>query len=58
MKKFSQLAYLSLVSEEQILALEKVGCEIIRVAVENMLDAKAIRQIKDQINIPLVADES
>ena len=40
----------------QIHSLEKLGCEIIRVAVENMLDAKAIRQIKDQINIPLVAD--
>ena len=41
---------------EQILALEKVGCEIIRVAVLEMEDAKAIEQIKKQIHIPLVAD--
>lgn len=41
---------------EQILSLEKAGCEIIRVAVPDMKAAKAIGEIKKQINIPLVAD--
>ncbi len=41
---------------EQILALEKVGCEIIRVAVPDMEAALAIKEIKKQIHIPLVAD--
>lgn len=41
---------------KQILALEKVGCEIIRVACLDKEDAKAIREIKKQINIPIVAD--
>lgn len=41
---------------EQILALEKAGCEIIRCAVPNMEAAKALREIKKQIHIPLVAD--
>ena len=40
----------------QILALEKEGCEIIRVAVLDMEDAKAIGSIVKQIHIPLVAD--
>lgn len=40
----------------QILALEKVGCDIIRVAVPSMEAAKAIGAIKKQIHIPLVAD--
>ncbi len=40
----------------QILALEKAGCEIIRVSVLDMDDAFAIRQIKEHIHIPLVAD--
>lgn len=40
----------------QILALEKEGCEIIRVAVPDMAAAKAIGKIKRQIHIPLVAD--
>lgn len=40
----------------QILALEKCGCEIIRVAVPDMESAKAIEKIKQQIHIPLVAD--
>lgn len=40
----------------QILELEKLGCEIIRVAVLDMEDAKSIRKIKQQIHIPLVAD--
>ena len=41
---------------KQILALEKEGCEIIRVAVPDMAAAKAIGRIKKQIHIPLVAD--
>jgi len=40
----------------QIKELEAVGCEIIRVAVPDMEAAKAIREIKKQIKIPLVAD--
>lgn len=41
---------------EQILSLEKSGCEIIRVAVPDMESAKAIEKIKERIHIPLVAD--
>lgn len=40
----------------QILALEKAGCEIIRVAVPDMAAARAIGKIKKRIHIPLVAD--
>ncbi len=40
----------------QIKKLEDVGCEIIRVAVPDMSAAEAVRQIKEQINIPLVCD--
>ena len=40
----------------QILALEAVGCEIIRCAVPTMEAAMALREIKKQIHIPLVAD--
>ena len=41
---------------DQIHALEAAGCEIIRCAVPTMEAAKALREIKDQIRIPLVAD--
>lgn len=41
---------------EQIKRLEAAGCDIIRCAVPTMEAAKAFREIKDQINIPLVAD--
>lgn len=41
---------------KQILDLEKAGCEIIRVACLDLEDAKAIKQIKEQIHIPIVAD--
>lgn len=41
---------------KQILDLEKAGCEIIRVACLDLEDAKAIKEIKKQINIPIVAD--
>ncbi len=40
----------------QILELEKVGCEIIRCAVPNIESAEALKKIKKQIHIPLVAD--
>ena len=40
----------------QILALEKVGCEIIRCAVPTMEAAEALLEIKKRIHIPLVAD--
>lgn len=40
----------------QILKLEEAGCEIIRVAVPDMEAAKALKQIKSRIHIPLVAD--
>ena len=40
----------------QILELEKIGCEIIRVACLDKEDAKAIQEIKKQIHIPIVAD--
>ena len=40
----------------QILALEAAGCDIIRVAVPTMEAAAALRSIKKQIHIPLVAD--
>ena len=40
----------------QILELEKAGCEIIRVACLDLEDAKAIEKIKKQIHIPIVAD--
>ncbi len=41
---------------KQINELEKLGCDIIRVAVLDELDAYAIGEIKKHINIPLVAD--
>ncbi|EKE15792.1 MAG: hypothetical protein ACD_11C00105G0017 [uncultured bacterium] len=41
---------------KQILELEKAGCEIVRVAVLDMVAAKAIGKIKNKIHIPLVAD--
>lgn len=40
----------------QIKELENAGCEIIRVAVKDSFDARAIKKIKPRINIPLVAD--
>lgn len=41
---------------KQIKDLEKVGCEMIRVAVPDLKAAKALGKIKKQISIPLVAD--
>ena len=40
----------------QIRKLEEAGCEIIRCTVPSLEAAKAIKEIKKQINIPLVAD--
>lgn len=40
----------------QILELEKYGCDIIRVAVLDKEDAYSIHKIKEGIHIPLVAD--
>lgn len=40
----------------QILALEAVGCDIVRCAVPTMEAAKALAEIKKRIHIPLVAD--
>jgi len=40
----------------QIHKLEEAGCEIIRVAILDAQDAKAVAQIKKQIHIPLVCD--
>ncbi len=40
----------------QIKELKKAGCDIVRVAVKNILAAKAVKIIKKKIDIPLVAD--
>ena len=41
---------------DQILRLEKAGCEIIRCTVPTLEAAEAVKEIKKQIHIPLVAD--
>ncbi len=41
---------------KQIKELEKVGCEVIRVAILELEDAKAIKEIKKEIKIPIVSD--
>ena len=41
---------------KQIHRLEEAGCDIIRFAVNDLEDAKAIEKIKANINIPCVAD--
>lgn len=40
----------------QIREMEKHGCELVRVAVKNVPQAKAISQIKKYISIPIAAD--
>jgi (E)-4-hydroxy-3-methylbut-2-enyl-diphosphate synthase len=45
-----------LATTNQILDLEQIGCEIIRVAIPDMESANAIKEIKKNIHIPLVAD--
>lgn len=41
---------------DQIKELEKVGCDIVRIAVPNIKAAKVIHQIMNNITIPLIAD--
>ena len=41
---------------DQIIRLEKAGCDIIRCAVTSSEDAAAIKEIKKKIHIPVVAD--
>lgn len=43
-------------SVAQILRLEQAGCEIVRVAVLDEADARAIARVRERIHIPLVAD--
>jgi len=40
----------------QIKALEKAGCEIVRVAIKDSRDALAIKEIKRKVKLPIVAD--
>lgn len=40
----------------EILRLEEAGCQVVRVTVNNMDAANAIKEIKKRIHIPLVAD--
>ncbi len=40
----------------QVKELERTGCEIVRVAVKDLDDAKCVREIKKKINIPVVCD--
>lgn len=41
---------------KQIIQLKNIGAEIVRIAVKDIEDAKAIKDIKKKIDIPLVAD--
>lgn len=41
---------------DQILKLEKAGCDIVRIAIPDMEAADAIDKIKKNTNIPLIAD--
>ncbi len=41
---------------EQIQRLERVGCDIVRLAVPEYDDAYALKEIKKQVSIPIVAD--
>ncbi|MDD5166069.1 MAG: flavodoxin-dependent (E)-4-hydroxy-3-methylbut-2-enyl-diphosphate synthase [Candidatus Omnitrophica bacterium] len=41
---------------KQIKILEKAGCEIVRLAIKDNNDARALKKIKAQVNIPIVAD--
>jgi len=41
---------------EQINRLHFAGCDIVRVAVPDMRDALALKSIKEQISLPLIAD--
>lgn len=41
---------------EQINDLEKAGCQLVRMTINNIKSAEAIKKIKSRVNIPLVAD--
>ena len=41
---------------EQIVRLAEAGCEIVRVAVRDEADARAIRTLRDHSPVPIVAD--
>jgi len=41
---------------EQIRALERAGCELVRVAIPDRAAAEAVDRIKERISIPLIAD--
>ena len=43
-------------SVAQIMRLEAAGCDIARVAVSDEADARALKQIVEQVHIPVVAD--
>ncbi len=40
----------------QLNCLKKLGCEIARVAIKDTNDARAIKQIKNKVKLPIVAD--
>jgi len=40
----------------QIKQLDHAGCEIVRVAVPDMESATAVKEIKDQVSLPIIAD--
>ncbi len=41
---------------KEIIRLEEVGCEIVRVGIPDLESARAIKEIKKEVNIPIVAD--
>ncbi|AEH51160.1 flavodoxin-dependent (E)-4-hydroxy-3-methylbut-2-enyl-diphosphate synthase [Pseudothermotoga thermarum] len=41
---------------QQIVELQMAGCEIVRLAIPDFESAKALKQIKEKVSIPLVAD--
>lgn len=41
---------------EQINDLEKAGCQLVRMTINNIKSAEAIKKIKSRVNLPLVAD--
>ncbi len=43
-------------SVAQILRLEEAGCDLVRVAVSDEADARALKQIKTRVHAPIVAD--
>ncbi|MFQ5574932.1 MAG: flavodoxin-dependent (E)-4-hydroxy-3-methylbut-2-enyl-diphosphate synthase, partial [Terriglobia bacterium] len=40
----------------QITALEAAGCELVRVAVPDAAAAKALREVKERVGVPIIAD--